>query len=579
MATIIKKIKNKRPYYYAVESGRVDGKPRIIWQKYLGTLDNILERVIDSPSTPVKSVAIFEAGGVAAMLRIIERIRLIEIIDEVVPKRKQGPSVGQYIAVAIINRILAPCSKLKMPEWYKETVLYRLWNHSTDSFTSQHFWDHMDLITEEHVEEIQKKIAFQVKKEFIINPELLLYDTTNFYTFIATGNKRNTIAKRGRNKAKRNDLRQVGLAMLVTQDFQIPLFHQVYQGNIADQGLFQETAVKIKKHQDVVLGPSSDTTLVFDKGNISNDAMERIIISQQHFVCAVPRTIVIENDLFSTPLENLKPSPELAGTRSFSCDVTLWNKTVKAVLTYSESYFTSQFTELMERLQKCVKSLHDFDQVLLKDKTTEKYSSLKQVELAVKAIASGDYVKEAMDISVKKKNGVFRISYQINQKKLSYLAEHKLGRTLIITSRSNWNESKIISAYRGQNAIENAFKRMKNQEYLHWQPTYHWTDQKIQVHGLYCVLALLVSSLAYKVVVENGIEISFLDMLNELTNIREVALFSSEKPDKRRKEEEDLALSRMTPIQKKLAAATEIGFILSRRQGNTKQKKQNPVQG
>ena len=30
----------------------------------------------------------------------------------------------------------------------------------------------------------------------------------------------------------------------------------------------------------------------------------------------------------------------------------------------------------------------------------------------------------------------------------------------------------------------------------------------MQVHGLYCVLALLVSSLAYKVVVEKGIEIS-----------------------------------------------------------------------
>lgn len=31
MASITKKIKEGRPYYYAVESKRIDGKPRIVW--------------------------------------------------------------------------------------------------------------------------------------------------------------------------------------------------------------------------------------------------------------------------------------------------------------------------------------------------------------------------------------------------------------------------------------------------------------------------------------------------------------------------------------------------------------------
>lgn len=41
MASIIKKIKKGRPYYYAVESKRVEGKPRIVWQKYLGTVEGM----------------------------------------------------------------------------------------------------------------------------------------------------------------------------------------------------------------------------------------------------------------------------------------------------------------------------------------------------------------------------------------------------------------------------------------------------------------------------------------------------------------------------------------------------------
>src|SRR5262245_16653934 len=239
MASIIKKIKKNKAYYYAVQSGRVNGKPRIIWQKYLGTIDDIIQRKDHSSDRlEVAEVDVFQAGAIAAMLGIAKKIGLIEIIDSIVPKRDQGPSIGEYITLATINRITSPCSKLKMPEWYKKTVLYRLWGHSQNAFTSQHFWDHMDLIPIEAINAIQEAVAKNVQKEFKLNPDLLLFDTTNFFTFIASRNRRNTIAKLGRSKAKRNDLRQVGLALLVTKDFQIPLFHKAYEGNLTDKSVF-----------------------------------------------------------------------------------------------------------------------------------------------------------------------------------------------------------------------------------------------------------------------------------------------------------------------------------------------------
>ena len=37
MASLVKKKKGHRLYYYLVESARVDGKPRIVHQAYLGT--------------------------------------------------------------------------------------------------------------------------------------------------------------------------------------------------------------------------------------------------------------------------------------------------------------------------------------------------------------------------------------------------------------------------------------------------------------------------------------------------------------------------------------------------------------
>ena len=124
----------------------------------------------------------------------------------------------------------------------------------------------------------------------------------------------------------------------------------------------------------------------------------------------------------------------------------------------------------------------------------------------------------------------------------------------------DWKEENIISSYRGQNSIESAFRKMKNQDYLHWQPAFHWTDQKIKVHGLYCVLALLVASLAHKIVSEGQIDISFLEMIEELNKIREVALISVN--NQNGKESNQLTLSRMSSKQKALADILEIATVV-----------------
>ena len=229
MATIIHKMKKGRPYYYAVESARVNGKPRIVWQKYLGTVDAIVQRLAQTrPEKPHEAV-LFEAGGVGALLRIAQRLDLLGVIDAAVPKREQGPSVGHYMALAALNRALAPCSKLAIGEWYEQTVLRRLWRFEKAAFTSQRFWDHMEMVSEKAIEAIQAALALRIRQEFGLDAEALLYDTTNFFTFLSTANDRCALAQRGRSKAKRHDLRQVGLALLVTRDFQIPVFHKVYE--------------------------------------------------------------------------------------------------------------------------------------------------------------------------------------------------------------------------------------------------------------------------------------------------------------------------------------------------------------
>ena len=184
MTSIIKKLKNGNAYYYAVQSKRVNGKPRIVWQKYLGSVEAIIKRCEQNLAPLPTETVLFEAGGVAALLGIAKRFGLIDLINEIVPKRGQGPSVGHYIVLAALNWVLDPLSKSQIGDWYHDTVLQRLWGFSHLVFNSQRYWDHMEMVSDDAMDKIQNFLVERVKREFKIDPQPLLYDTTNFFTCI-----------------------------------------------------------------------------------------------------------------------------------------------------------------------------------------------------------------------------------------------------------------------------------------------------------------------------------------------------------------------------------------------------------
>src|SRR5262249_30610205 len=132
MASLIKKTIRGRAYYYARECRRVDGKPAIVWQKYLGRADDIIaalvpSRALDTP-TPARprEAIITDFGAVAALSDIARRLRLTEPIDRHVPKAGTGPSVGTSRLLAAINRCVAPGSKVRIARGFEGTVLRRL---------------------------------------------------------------------------------------------------------------------------------------------------------------------------------------------------------------------------------------------------------------------------------------------------------------------------------------------------------------------------------------------------------------------------------------------------------------------
>ncbi|EQD64134.1 hypothetical protein B2A_02156, partial [mine drainage metagenome] len=75
MASIISKRKGNKDYYYIAESARVNGKPRIVSQIYLGTIDRIRDMEAGHKIKPEK-FSILEFGSTAAIYMVLDEIGL-----------------------------------------------------------------------------------------------------------------------------------------------------------------------------------------------------------------------------------------------------------------------------------------------------------------------------------------------------------------------------------------------------------------------------------------------------------------------------------------------------------------------
>ena len=80
MASITRKTIRGRSYYYARECQRIDGQPKIVWQKYLGRAEDIIAAVLEASSTapaaPAQKALVTEFGAVAALYDLCCRLGL-----------------------------------------------------------------------------------------------------------------------------------------------------------------------------------------------------------------------------------------------------------------------------------------------------------------------------------------------------------------------------------------------------------------------------------------------------------------------------------------------------------------------
>lgn len=178
-------------------------------QIYLDSAERLLELVKGAGDRSCQKICAQEFGALWLVDLIDQEVEAASIIDSVVPKTcdtESAPSVGEYFLYAAWNRMIDACSKRNLPDWFRSTAIQFIRPVDVDALDSRHYWNKWNRVSEEHIKAIATALFERVSKIETSTSDCFLFDTTNYYTYMASDTE-SELAGRGKNKAGKDWLR------------------------------------------------------------------------------------------------------------------------------------------------------------------------------------------------------------------------------------------------------------------------------------------------------------------------------------------------------------------------------------
>lgn len=523
MASIVHKVVGGQTYYYLREMARIDGKPKMVSQRYLGKAADI-EAFMDGSMAVPERTRHLGFGDLAAVWSILERVGVAGIIDDVVGARRSdaGGSVGTYIALAAANRVVAPCSKLAFADWWTTTAGDRWVRLPAAALDHRRFWDAMDAIDADALVEIERRIGAAMVTTFGLDLSGLVLDMTNFATYIDSANDRAPIAQRGHAKQKRTDLRLVGLGLVVTTDGGIPLCSHAYAGNRPDVTQFAGIVTELVQRWGTLAADSDELTLVYDAGQDSEANQAHIEASPLHFVGSLPPSD--HPELLAINARRYRPvDPDrYPGLSAFDTRGVALGAERRLIVTHSPTLHAKQTQGFAQTTGTAGRRLTELADRLARGRTRKNRAA---VEAEIAGILKPRWLNRVITATLTGDNpATFRLAWTLDPKAVKALATEMFGKRILFTDHDHWPVVDIVAAYRSQSTVENDFRQMKDPRVVSFSPMFHWTDQKIRVHVFYSVLALAAARLMRRQAAHAGMPMSVRELLAALAGIQETVL-------------------------------------------------------
>jgi transposase len=494
------KTKKGRPYLYVREIARVDGRPKVVSQIYLGSPEKVAGLLTCRDEDTIE-LKVEEFGALWLANLIDQDIDLSAIVDQVIPRaeRETGPSIGEYFLYCVLNRMVHAVSKNKLADWYQGTAIQHIRPVDLKELTSKRYWEKWERVSEDDLQTIARLFFERLWQVEQPHADCLLFDTTNYYTYMSSQTP-SDLAQRGKNKAGKHHLRQVGLGLLVARDSRLPLYYRAYPGNAHDSKLF---AAIMDEMFGVVCGldqTKERLTVVIDKGMNGDDNYAWIDEhARVHFITTY--STYFAQELAATPLHRFEPADTVENRRlreqgreddcllAYRTSGVFWGKERSVIITYTPASARKQaytFADKMEALRQELlvmrakvreQAPHWKDEQAVRQRYLRLCEHLHlSPELYVLSFTHGP---DGLTMSFRKD------VYQVGKK------EERFGKNIIITDNTDWPTGEIIEASLARWQVEDQFRLSKDDELVGANPIRHWTDSKIRCHLFTCVVAMV----------------------------------------------------------------------------------------
>ena len=180
----------------------------------------------------------------------------------------------------------------------------------------------------------------------------------------------------------------------------------------------------------------------------------------------------------------------MPGTLAYRTQIEVYEQQRTIVVSYSQPFAAKQRRSFVQTLAKAHRELDELKGIVERGKHRMDQRALEE---RIKNILKRRWLKDVITIEHDLPAGSF--AYRTDPDQVEHIAQREWGKRIIFTDRHDWTDHEIIAAYRAQSKGENAFRQQKDREFVSYSPAFHWTDQKLNVHGFYCTLALMIVSL------------------------------------------------------------------------------------
>ncbi len=535
MAHFHVKTKKGRPYLYVREIARVNGKPKVISQTYIGSPEKVAA-LVQGRDTDVVNLKVEEFGALWLSQQINKDFDLCSIIDTVVPpaERETGPSIGEYFLYCVFNRMVKAVSKNKLSSWYRSTAIQHIRPVDIDELTSKRYWEKWNRVSDMDLLKITRSFFERLWQLETPSADCLLFDTTNYYTYMASHTE-SELARRGKNKAGRHYLRQIGLGLLVARDSRLPLYYSVYPGNIHDSKHFETI---MDEMFGIVCGlnrTKERLTVVIDKGMNGDDNYSWIDEhSRIHFITSY--STYFAQDLAATPLDRFEPvATSEECLLAYRTKGNYWGKERSVIVTYNASSHRKQEYTFNDKLEAIRQEL-----LTMRAKVRDKAPHWRNEETV-----RDRYLR--LCVKMHMPHELYELTFEqletglsMNFRKNAYIVSRKramFGKNIIITDNTDWTTTDIVQANLDRWQVEDGFRLSKDDELVGVSPVRHWTDSKIRCHLFTCVVAMTYLRLIELKLEAAGIKRTAADIMEDMRKLHQVlSLRKAERKPSRRLE-------------------------------------------